>query len=315
MLDPLDDGLGFATSFDGFAASALFWISGGSSMKVAFVGLGSMGRPQARLIARAGHSLSVFDAAGTAMEPFRDAARLARSAEDAARDADVACVCVRDDRQLEEVVLGPAGLLAGLAPGALLLVHSTVRIDTLVRLEQTLAARQVALVDAPVTRTRPTDDEPFVLTMLGGDPEPTRHARELVAAFSTAIEDVGPLGSAMALKISNNLVSWVHIVVAGLAVEIASHYDVPVETLERVMQANGNLTPTVGGLLRGSRPGAPGANPERAAFLESQAGIGEKDVALAIECGRAAGADMAFAEHAQRRIRAAMTGRGAATRP
>jgi 3-hydroxyisobutyrate dehydrogenase len=275
-------------------------------MKIAFVGLGNMGGPQARLIARAAFDLSVFDASQASMETFRGVARLADSAGDAAEGAAIACVCVRDDRQVEAVVSGAGGLAERLAPGSLLLVHSTVRIETLKSIASRLGSRGIAVVDAPVTRTRPTDDEPFVLTMLGGDPAQTRRARELVSAFSTQIEEVGPLGAAMALKISNNLVSWVHIVVGTLASRIATHHGVSHEALEKVMRANGNMTPPVGGLLDGFHRNPPGTNAGYEAFLASQAGIGEKDVALAIECAAAAGLDTAVLEHAREQIRATM---------
>ncbi len=275
-------------------------------MKVAFVGLGSMGGPQARLIARGAFELSVFDASPSSMETFRGVARLAHSAADAAEGAAIACVCVRDDRQVEAVVSGAGGLAEGLMPNSLLLVHSTVRIETLKSLANRLAPRGIAVVDAPVTRTRPTDDEPFVLTMLGGDPADTSRVRELVQAFSTQIEEVGPLGAAMALKISNNLVSWVHIVVAGLALELATQHGVSPDALGRVMRANGNLTPPVGGLLDGFHRNPPGTNAEYEAFLASQAGIGEKDLALAIECGAAAGLDTALFEQARKLIRSTM---------
>ncbi len=271
-------------------------------MQTAFIGLGSMGGPQAQHVARAGFELAVFDAAAPALESFRGTARLASSAADAARGAEIACVCVRDDQQLETAVFGPAGIAEGLAPGALLLVHSTVRIASLKSLESRLAPRGIALVDAPVTRTRPTNDDPFVLTMLGGEPAQRRRALPVVKSFSTAVEEVGPLGSAMALKISNNLVTWVHIVVGTLAAEIASRHGVPHEMFVGVMQANGNLTPTVGGLLRSP----PGTDPERDVFLESQAGIGEKDLLLAIECGAAAGLDMSMVEQARKQVRPAM---------
>ena len=275
-------------------------------MKTAFVGLGSMGGPQAQHVSRAGFELAVFDPAAPALERFRGTARLASSAADAARGAEIACVCVRDDQQLEAAVFGPAGIAEGLAPGGLLLVHSTVRIDFLKQLESRLVPRRISLVDAPVTRTRPTNDDPFVLTMLGGEPEQRKRALPVARSFSTAVEEVGPLGSAMALKISNNLVTWVHIVVGRLASELASHHGVPHEKLVGVMQANGNLTPTVSGLLDGFRRSPLGTDPDRDAFLESQTGIGEKDLLLAIECVEAAGLDVSMLAQARKQIRAAM---------
>lgn len=277
-------------------------------MKIAFVGLGSMGAPQARLVARAGFDLAVHDALPAAREAFRGVARVADSAADAARGAEVACVCVRDDQQVEAVVLGAAGLLAGLAPGSILLIHSTIAVATLEHLRTQLAPKKVALVDAPVTRTRPTDQDAFVFTMLGGEVADVERARAVIRTFSTDMEHMGPLGAGMATKIANNLVTWTHLVVGAEAAALAAHYGVPYEKLRRVMAANGNLTPAVGGLLDGKHRSPPGADPARDQFLASQAGIGEKDLALAIECAGKARLDVTLIRDTRALVRRMMTG-------
>jgi 3-hydroxyisobutyrate dehydrogenase len=251
--------------------------------------------------------LAVHDAFPAALERFAGIAALAGSPEAAARGAEVACVCVRDDQQVRDVVLGPAGLAAGLADGALLLIHSTIQIATLQELQGHLAPRGIALVDAPVSRTRRTDDEPFVVTMLGGAPGDVERARPVVAAYSTEIEPMGPLGAAMATKIANNMVSWVHIVVAVQAARLAGHNGVALDRLCAVMAANGNLTPTMKALLEGKQTSPPGVNADYDAFLASQAGIGEKDVALAIDTSRAAGLPTDWLDRVRERVRPTMT--------
>ena len=277
-------------------------------MKVAFVGLGSMGAPQARLIARGGHELAVHDAFPAAREAFLGIARVASSVGDGARGAECACVCVRDDQQVNEVVLGEAGLSEALAPGALVLVHSTVEIATLHQLRAKLEPHGIALVDAPVSRTRRTDDEAFVYTMLGGEAGDVERARKVVGTFSTEVDHVGPLGAGMAAKIANNLVTWIHLIVGSQAVALAAHHGVPYEKLRRILAANGNLTPTVAALLDGKHAFPPGADPARDQFLASQAGIGEKDLDLAIGCGRAAALQVAMMSEARSLVRAMMSG-------
>lgn len=277
-------------------------------MKVAFAGLGSMGAPQARLIARSGHELAVYDALPAARDAFRGIARLANSAADAAQGAELACICVRDDRQVNEVVTGTEGLVEGLAPGTLVLVHSTIGITTLYALQATLQPRGIALADAPVSRTRRTDDEAFVFTMMGGAARDIDRARAVVETFSTDLEHMGPLGAGMAAKIVNNLVTWTHLAVGAQATALAAHYGVPYAKLRRVLAANGNLTPTVAALLDGKQDTPPGVDPVRDEFLASQAGIGEKDLALAIRCGRAAGLDIGMMSELRGLVRAAMTG-------
>jgi len=268
-------------------------------MKIAFVGLGQIGAPQARLIAQSDFELAVYDPFPSALEAFRGIARLATSAADAARGAEIACVCVRDEQQVNDAVFGEQGLAATLAPGTLLLIHSTVHMESLHDLQRRLAPRQISIVDAPVTRTRPTNEAPFVLTMLGGEPAAVERARMIATAFSTEIEHIGPLGSAMALKISNNLVAWVEIVVGMQATALAAHYAVPYEKLRSVMKANGNLSPSMEALLDGRQQFIHGTTAQYAERFASQAGIGEKDLALAAKCGEAAGLNMDVAARAR----------------
>ena len=271
-------------------------------MKVAYVGLGSMGAPHARLIARAGLELAVYDPHAPALQAFEGLARLGGSAADAAKGADIACVCVRDDQQVRDVVLGPEGLAQGLAKGALVLIHSTVSIDLLHELSAELAPRGIALVDAPVSRTRRTDDDRFVFTMLGGDAVQVQRARAVVDVFSTGTEHMGPLGAGMAAKIANNLVTWVQIVVGAQAVNLAAHHGVAYEKLRAVMKSNGNMTPTMEQMLDGEATFPPGANPAQDALQASQAGIGEKDLSLAITGGERVGMDMGVAVEACRAV-------------
>jgi len=221
--------------------------------------------------------------------------------------AEIACVCVRDDQQVNEVVLGETGLIESLAPGALVLIHSTIEIGTLHRLQTELKSRGIALVDAPVSRTRRTDDEAFVFTMMGGEASDVDRARAVVGTFSTEFDHMGPLGAGMAAKIANNLVTWTHLVVGAQAITLAAHYGVPYEKLRRVMAANGNLTPTVAGLFDGKHESPPGFNPARDQFLSSQAGIGEKDLKLASDSGRDAGLSIALVSETRGLVRAMMT--------
>ena len=276
-------------------------------MRVAYVGLGSMGAPQARLIARGGHELAVHDASPAARDAFRGIARTAGSARDAATGAECACVCVRDDQQVTEVVLGVGGLVEALPPGSLILVHSTVEIATLHRLKANLEPRGIALVDAPVSRTRRADDAAFVYTMMGGEARDVERARTVVGTFSTDVDHVGPLGAGMAAKIANNLVTWTHLVVGSQAAALAACHGVPYDKLRRLMAANGNLTPTVSALLDGKLESPPGANLARDQFLASQAGIGEKDLQLAIDCGKAAGLQVAMMAETRNLVREMMT--------
>lgn len=283
-------------------------MAGKGTMKVAFIGLGFMGAQQAKCLAGAGFDLAVFDTSSTATAPFKLTARIAASVAEVASGADVLCLCVRDDVQVNDVLLGDAGALAALDPGACVLIHSTVRPDTVKALSDYAAGRGIAVIDAPVSRTEEAQDDRFVVTMIGGKKDTLERVRPVLEAFSTRIVHVGPVGSAQALKISNNMVTWVQIVIARQAYQLATRAGVPEELLEQVMRDNGNLTPTVEKLSRTLRTYPPGASDQVDSMMRNQAGIGEKDLALAIEFAAACGQDEGVARSAQRAVIAALTG-------
>ena len=77
--------------------------------------------------------------------------------------------------------------------------------------------------------------------------------------------------------------------------------------LQAVLKSNGNLTPTMGAMLEGKQKMQPGRNPAYDEFVASQAGIGEKDLALAIACGDSVGLNMDMVAEAQKLVRILMT--------
>ena len=275
-------------------------------MRVGFIGLGSMGGTQARQLAKTVPDLVVYDAFPEAMKPFEGSAALGQSIADVGRRSDCVGVCVRDDAQVREVLEGDFGLIAAMAPDTVILIHSTVRPETVRDLAARAAERDVIVIDAAVTRTVISGEGRFVCTMTGGPAAVTERVRPMLEAFSTDIVHVGELGSAMALKICNNFVTWVQILLARQCFSLAQAGGVPLDALTQVMKSNGALTPVMGAImnnpLRFEDDGA------RAAFMESQGRIGEKDLALAIALAENVGVPLPTAVHAKAHVFEAMTG-------
>jgi len=101
-------------------------------MKVAYIGLGSMGGDQARLIAQSEHDLTVYDVSEKARESFREIATVADSIGSTVKDADAVHVCVRDADQVREVLFGEGKVATTASPDTLVVVHSTIDV-TVVR--------------------------------------------------------------------------------------------------------------------------------------------------------------------------------------
>lgn len=278
-------------------------------MRVGFIGLGNMGEPQAAAIAAGGFELVVYDAGSRALEAFRGRAQLASSPGELAAQVDLLCICVRDDPQVREVIEGPKGVLTALRPGSLVLVHSTVGPATIAAMASATAARGAQLIDAAVTRTRfGAAPGPFVLTMTGGDPALTERARPVLNTFSTQVVHAGPLGAGMALKITNNFVTWVHVLSIQQAFSLAQAGGVDIDRLREVMSGNGNLTPVSRAVLEALVRDAGSMSEERRAFAESQGKIGEKDLELALEFARAGQVNLSMARAAREGILKSMLG-------
>src|SRR5690606_40313531 len=252
-------------------------------MKIGFIGLGSMGYGQAMLLAKSAHDRTVYDVAAKAMAAFEGKATLAGSMADVGKDADVVGICVRDDKQVNECV---DALLPAMRADSILMIHSTVHPELMTELAKRAAERNIHVLDAAVTRTIIAQDAPFVFCMTGGDEAIAARVQSVLDAYSTDTIHVGRHGSAMALKITNNLVSWSQIIIGLEAFRMAEAAGVPTEKLPTGMKKNGCLTPPKGGFAQ-MRPRA--TEPDMAELIRSQSGIGVKDLSLAEELGSSAG--------------------------
>jgi 3-hydroxyisobutyrate dehydrogenase len=245
-------------------------------LKIGFIGLGAMGGRLAAQLAGIGE-LTVFDASRRAMEPFVGRALLGASIAEAGTDADVVGVCVRTGAQVADCV---DALLPVMKRRSVLMIHSTVSPDDVTAAAKRAQPHEITVIDAPVTVTRyQTTDVPFVCMMIGGGHAVDDRIKPLLEAYATDVVHVGPTGSAMSLKIINNLVSLVQIIVAEEAFRLAALTGVPAEALQAVMKSNGALTPTM--MAIAARAGQPPADEHTAALRYIQASNGVKDLTLA----------------------------------
>jgi 3-hydroxyisobutyrate dehydrogenase-like beta-hydroxyacid dehydrogenase len=171
---------------------------------VAFVGAGQMGMPMVRRLVGAGHDVVVH---ARREEARAEAAAVGATATADVRaavgDASAVVVCVFSDAQLREVALGPEGFVTAMAPGALLVIHTTGNPATAQLLADEGRGRKVRVVEAPVSGSARDIDEGHVTVLLGGTPEDVEAARAVVAAYGDPIFHLGPLGSAQAVKLLN----------------------------------------------------------------------------------------------------------------
>ncbi|KOU56989.1 6-phosphogluconate dehydrogenase [Streptomyces sp. MMG1533] len=185
-------------------------------MRVGFIGLGSQGAPMARRIVDAGFETTLWARRPATLAPFENtAAKRASSPADLAAVSDLVCVCVVDDADVEEVLTGESGVLAGLRKGGVIAVHSTVHPDTCRRLADRARNHGVALVDAPVSGGGPAAAQGRLVVMAGGEPGTVAFCRPVFAAYADPVVHMGPLGTGQLAKLLNNVLFTAHLATAA----------------------------------------------------------------------------------------------------
>jgi len=178
--------------------------------KIAFLGLGVMGAPMAGHLARAGHRVTVWNRTSARVGEWLgrhaglDVATTAPAAE-AAKGQDVVLTCVGNDDDLAEVVLGPRGALAAMAPGSLYVDHTTVSPAIALRIAGEAQARGVLALDAPVSGGQAGAENGKLAIMCGGSAEAMAAARPVLEAYAARIVHVGGAGAGQACKAVNQI--------------------------------------------------------------------------------------------------------------
>lgn len=185
--------------------------------KLAFIGLGVMGFPMAGHLARAGHQVTVFNRTREKAERWRErfGGKVAESPRKAAEGAELVFTCVGRDQDLREVSYGEQGLLAGLAPGALFVDHTTASAEVARELAQACRERGAGFVDAPVSGGQSGAEEGRLTIMCGGAAEDFARAEPILRAYGRQVVHMGPTGSGQLTKMVNQ------IAIAGLLQALA----------------------------------------------------------------------------------------------
>jgi 3-hydroxyisobutyrate dehydrogenase-like beta-hydroxyacid dehydrogenase len=206
-------------------------------VRVAVVGLGTMGAPMARHALAAGHSVTVHNRTRAREEPLAalGAAR-ADSPGEAAIGADAVLTCVSDGPDLEAVVLGDGGILETIGRGSVLVDCSTVSPSVERRLRELLVARGADLVDAPVSGGSEGAERGTLTVFCGGAEAAVERARPLLQSFSRSITHLGPVGSGQAAKAVNQIFLAGAYAGLGEALVYGQRAGLPMEALVTALQ-------------------------------------------------------------------------------
>ncbi|MGH7528450.1 MAG: NAD(P)-dependent oxidoreductase [Gemmatimonadales bacterium] len=208
-------------------------------MRIGFLGLGAIGAPMAAHLARR-HQLTVWNRTAARAEAFaaRHGARAAASPRETAEEAGVVVTCLPTSREVEALLDGPDGLLAGLRQGALFLDCTSGDPAGSRRIAARLAERGVAFADAPVSGGTNGAAAGTLTVMVGADAETFERARPVLEAFGSRIERMGPVGSGHAMKAVNNALLAVNILALGEGLAALVKAGVPARTALEVLNVS-----------------------------------------------------------------------------
>jgi 3-hydroxyisobutyrate dehydrogenase len=255
-----------------------------SASAVGFIGLGNIGKPMAQRLADWPHGLWVCDLDEPATAALAErGATVASSPRQVAEHAVVICVMVRDDAQVLAVVDGPDGVLAGAAPGSVIVVHSTVRPDTVSELVELARPHDVHVLDAPVSGGAGAAQQGTLAIMVGGEDAGFKAAQEALERLGTMVVHLGPAGAGTAAKLARNLVTFASYTAAAEAMELAGAAGIDLVRLGEIVRYTDTLTGGPGAIMWRGATGPLAPDDPWYPLLDHTRELGEKDLSLAVE--------------------------------
>jgi 3-hydroxyisobutyrate dehydrogenase len=175
--------------------------------KLAFLGLGVMGGPMARHLAKAGHDVTVYNRTTAKAEAWVSAHGGASGATpgQAAKGADIVLACVGNDDDLRSVCLGPDGAFAAMGKGTVFVDHTTVSAKVTEELAAEAAGHGIAYVDAPVSGGQAGAENGQLSIMCGGAEGDYAKVEPVLQIYAKVCRRLGPVGAGQKAKMVNQI--------------------------------------------------------------------------------------------------------------
>ncbi|MEM1311177.1 MAG: NAD(P)-dependent oxidoreductase [Cyanobacteria bacterium P01_H01_bin.153] len=271
-------------------------------MKVAFIGLGTMGAPMAMNLLQAGHAVTVYNRTRDRELPLVAAGgQRADSPRAAAQTAEVIITCVSDTPDVEAVILGADGIIYGAQPGAVVVDMSTISPTATRQIADELAAAQIVMVDAPVSGGSEGAQHGTLSIMVGGTAAAVATVRPVLSAMGQTITHVGPIGAGQTTKAINQIIVagtyWA--IAEGMALGLKADLD-----MDRVVPA-----------VSGGAAGSWGLDHRSSNMINNDYPLGfrvrlhRKDLNIALEAARELGVTLPMAAYVEQ-VETGLIGRG-----
>jgi 2-hydroxy-3-oxopropionate reductase len=190
---------------------------------IGFIGLGIMGSPMCRNLLKAGHKLVVY---GRNEESINRLAELGAvrgtSARDVAKRSKIVITMLPDGPQVEEVILGPDGVLEGAEAGSAVIDMSSINPIVAQKVGASCAAKSVGFLDAPVSGGEPKAIDATLAIMVGGDETLFKEVLPVLQALGSSVTLTGPVGAGNVTKLANQIIVACNIAAMSEALVLAT---------------------------------------------------------------------------------------------
>ncbi|MFQ5857365.1 MAG: 2-hydroxy-3-oxopropionate reductase [Anaerolineae bacterium] len=207
-----------------------------NTTELGFIGLGLMGKPMARNLMRAGYRVTVHNRSRSPVEELAaEGAVPAFTPREVAAASDVLITCLPDSPDVEEVVLGPGGIIEAARPGLIYIDMSTISPAFTQRLAAQLAEAGIAMLDAPVSGGDIGAQQGTLAIMVGGSRETFDACLPIFEVMGKRITYVGESGAGQTAKAANQIIVAGTMAVMGEALVLASKSGVdPARVIEAI---------------------------------------------------------------------------------
>ncbi len=205
---------------------------------IGFVGLGIMGRPMLRNLLKAGHSVVAYGRTPAKLDAaVADGAQRAASNADVGARASIIITMLPDGPEVEEVVLGPSGILSGSNPGSLIIDMSSISPLVSQKIGATCAAKGVDFLDAPVSGGEPKAVDGTLAIMVGGSDAAFAKAEPVLKCMGSSVTLTGPVGAGNTTKLANQIMVACNIAAMGEALTLATRCGLNPEVVVNAVKA------------------------------------------------------------------------------
>src|SRR6267143_5654027 len=215
-----------------------------------FIGLGAMGSGLAERLRRAGHSMTVFDRSAKRLEALTaKGAAAARTPAEVAARSEIVLSCVADDAAVEAVLLGRAGALDGVLPGALIVDLSTVSPLTSRLVADAARVKDAAFVDAAMSGSTPQAEQGALVVFAGGQPGAIERARPILDTIAKTVVHMGQAGAGSTMKLVVNTLLGAGLQILAEALALGEKAGIDRERLAEVLGETAVISPAQRGKL------------------------------------------------------------------